>query len=184
MNSKHIVSLFGAAIVLIGCCFPVVNSPNGVSVAYMFSSGNTFAGVLLVASVLLGIAGIFRNSINALLAAVIFATLIFGFTWLHMLGLLNGTKDVIGLTETYIGIRAGGILIFAGLAIMASATFMITEDQVVSEGKPSKSKRRKHRLSRDNIHRKNVRHSRHSSSIFNSGRRQRGSSRNRSPAAK
>jgi len=183
MDSKHIICLFGAAIILIGCCLPVVNSPNGVSVSYMFSSGHTFAGVLLVASTFLGIAGILRNSINVLLASVVFGFLVFGFSWLHMLGMLDGTKSAAGLTDAAIGIRAGGIAIFAGLVIMTSTAFMISE-AVVTEGKPRTRKRRKHRLSRDNIHRKNVRHARHSSSIFNSGGRQRGSSRNRSPAAK
>jgi len=182
MNSKQIISLIGAALILVGCCLPVVNAPNGVNVIYMFSSSHMLSGCALVFMILLGIGAVFRDNVNLLLASVIFSGLIFGFTWLHMLGLLEGTKGLVGLSKTSIGLRSGGIAIAAGLIVMLSSSLMISEERAVQ---PRQRVRRKHKLKRDNIHRKNVRHSRHSSSIFNSGSRRSSSGRRRrSPAAK
>jgi len=180
MNSKQI-SLIGAALILVGCCLPVVNAPNSVNVIYMFSPSHLLSGFALVFMVLLGIGAVYRDNVNLLLASVTLSGLIFGFTWLHMLGLLEGTKGLTGLSNTSTGLRSGGIAIAAGLVVMLGSSLMISEERAVQ---PRQRVRRKHKLKRDNIHRKNVRHSRHSSSIFNSGSRRSGSSRRRSPAAK
>ena len=165
MNSKQIVSLIGSAVVFIGCCLPVLNSPDGISVSYMFGSGYVFFGLLLVALVALGVVAAFRDNVNLLIMSIIFAGLIFVFTWVLMSGLLDGTKGLAGISAASISLRSGGIAIVCGLAIMLGAAAMTGEKRTV---KPRSRKRRKHKLQHDNIHRENVRRNPKNSSIFKS----------------
>lgn len=165
MNSKQIVSLIGSAVVFIGCCLPVLNSPDGISVSYMFGSGYVFFGLLLVALVALGVVAAFRDNVNLLIMSIIFASLIFGFTWILMSGLLDGSKGGTGISTASIGLRSGGIAIVSGLAIMFGSAAVAGEKRAV---KTHTRKRTKHKLHSDNIHRQNVRRNPRSSSIFKS----------------
>jgi len=77
MKSIQTVGLIGSLTVLLGCFLPVVNIPG-----------------ILVFLALLGMLGALRKSGVMLLVAGALGAVIFGFTLLNMMGLLDAIADI------------------------------------------------------------------------------------------
>lgn len=177
MKSIQTVGLIGSLTVLLGCFLPVVNIPGSAELNYMFSRGNSIGGGILVFLALLGMLGALRKSGVMLLVAGALGAVIFGFTLLNMMGLLDAIADIEEFLLNETKFKSGTLVIALGLVTMGGSSIIPTDRTPV---KAHSGKSRKPKLRQDNIHREQKRRQHRSvrkrssskSSIFGSGKRQ------------
>jgi len=141
-------------------------------------------GGILVSLTLLGMLGALRRSGITILVAAVVGAVIFAFTLMEMMGLLDAIADIEEFVLKETRFKSGTLVIALGLVIMMGASIIPTEGTPV---KARSGKSRKSKLREDNIHREKKRRQHRSirkrgsskSSIFGSGKGQRSRSSSR-----
>ena len=134
MNSKQIVGVAGAILVIVGCFMPFVNIPLIGGISYAFPPGKSMGdGVIVAALALLGLLGALRGGSLLLLLGSVLGGLVFGYSLYNISGALNKSREAGGLEGAFMsasGLGVGVAAIGIGLLLMfVSSAMKVTQTQ-------------------------------------------------------